>query len=191
MLAADVARLMDALDIAAAHVVGWSLGGLVGQQLAIDFPGRMRRLVLVNTFARLWPTSPHDALTLTRRLIVSTLLPMAATAHVVANDLFPRSDQAELRRAVLARIGINDAESYRHLIGAIRRFDSRRQLHRIQAPTLVITGERDVVVPRGCQQQLVSGIPKVKWQIVRGSGHATPIDQPNEFNRLVLDFLQR
>jgi 3-oxoadipate enol-lactonase len=67
--------------------------------------------------------------------------------------------------------------------------DSRPQLDRIAASTLLITGDRDVEVPPGCQQQFARGIRKVHWRFVRDSGHATPVDQPVEFNRLVLKFL--
>ncbi len=188
-LAADMAQMMDALHIASACIVGLSLGGLVGQQLAIDFPHKVDRLVLANTFARLWPTSLREAFILSRRAIVSSLLPIHTTARVVAADLFP-PDQAELRDAALGRVGDNDVPSYRQLVGAIRRFDTRKQLQRITAPTLVITGDRDNVVPRGCQQQLVAGIPNAQWVVVKDSGHATPIDQPEEFNRIVLEFLK-
>lgn len=188
-LAADVAAFMSALGLNAAHIVGLSLGGLVGQQLAIDFGARVQRLVLCNTFARLRPRSMQDAYTLGRRLAVSTLLPLDLNARVVAADLFPKPDQAPLRQAVLDRIGQNDRASYRYLVRAIARFDTRAQLARVRVPTLVITGERDRVVPRGCQQQLVRGLPQVQWRIVPDSGHATPIDQPEEFNRLVLEFL--
>jgi 3-oxoadipate enol-lactonase len=189
-LAADIAQLMEALQIERAHVLGLSLGGLVGQLLAVHFPQKVSKLILVNTFAHLWPTSLHEAYTLARRVVVSKFLPPQTTARVVARDLFPRIDQAALRAEVLSRIGANDMASYRYLVDAIRRFDSRPQLDRISAATLLITGERDAVVPRGCQQQLVRGIRKIQWHIVRDSGHATPVDQPEEFNRVVLDFLK-
>jgi 3-oxoadipate enol-lactonase len=189
-LAADVAQLLEALEIRQAHVLGLSLGGLVGQLLAIDFAEKVNRLVLVNTFAHLWPTSPRETYTLARRAVVSKFLPVRKTAKVVARDLFPKPDQTPWRDVVVERIGTNDDASYRYLVGAIRRFDSRAQLDRITASTLLMTGDRDAVVPRGCQQQLVRGIPKIKWHIVRDSGHATPVDQPEEFNRAVLEFLK-
>jgi pimeloyl-ACP methyl ester carboxylesterase len=189
-LAADIAGLMDRLDLAPAHIVGLSLGGLVGQQLAIDFPQKVNRLILVNTFAHLWPTSLRETYTLLRRAMTATLLPMRMAARIVAADLFPQPPQAELRRYAFDRVGANDLTSYRALIRAIRRFDTRPVLHRIHAPTLVITGDRDNVVPRGCQLQLVRGIPQVRWRLVRDSGHATPVDQPEEFNRLMLEFLK-
>jgi 3-oxoadipate enol-lactonase len=189
-LAADMAQLLDELNISAAHVLGLSLGGLVAQLLAIHFPQKVNKLILVNTFARLWPTSLHEAYILARRAMVSRFLPPGTTAKVVARDLFPRHDQAALRDEVLKRVGTNDVVSYRHLVAAIRQFDSRPQLNRIAAATLLITGDRDEVVPRSCQQQLVRGIRKVQWHIVRDSGHATPVDQPEEFNRVVLEYLK-
>jgi len=189
-LAADVAKLLDALEIPRAHVLGLSLGGLVGQVLAIDFAEKLNQLILVNTFAHLWPTSLRETYTLARRAIVSKFLSVPTTAKVVARDLFPRPDQTPWRAAVEERVGTNDEASYRHLVEAIRRFDSRTQLDRITASTLLITGDRDGVVPRGCQQQLVRGISKIQWHIVCDSGHATPVDQPEEFNRVVLEFLK-
>jgi 3-oxoadipate enol-lactonase len=189
-LAADVAQLLDVLEIRQAHVLGLSLGGLVGQVLAIDFAEKVNQLVLANTFAHLWPTSLREAYALARRAIVSKFLPVRTTAQVVARDLFPRPDQTPWREVVVERIGTNDEVSYRYLVAAIRRFDSRKQLDRITAATLLITGDRDAVVPRGCQQQLVRGISKIQWHIVRDSGHATPVDQPEEFNRAVLEFLK-
>lgn len=189
-LAADIAHLLTALSVERAHVLGLSLGGAVAQVLAIDFPEKVERLLLVNTFARLWPTSPHEGYVLGRRLLVTRFFPAAATARVVAHDLFPKPDQAAWRAEVLKRAGQTDAISYRYLVQAIRRFDVRHRLDRIAAATLVLTGDRDAMVPRGCQQQLVRGIPKVQWRLVRDSGHPTPLDQPEEFNRVVLNFLQ-
>ncbi len=188
-LAADVAKLLAALEIDTAHVLGLSLGGLVAQTLAIDFPEKVNQLVLVNTFAHLRPTSLRETYTLARRVVVSRFFPINTAARVVAHDLFPKPEQAPIRQVVLDRVGTNDATSYRHVVDAIRRFDTRRQLHQIRQSTLLITGDRDGVVPRSCQQQLVRSIPKVRWKIVRDSGHVTPIDQPEEFNRIVLEFL--
>jgi pimeloyl-ACP methyl ester carboxylesterase len=190
-LAQDMAALLAALDIPSTHIVGWSLGGLVAQQLALDFPAVVQRLVLVNTFAHLWPTNLRETFVLGRRVVTSLLLPIETTARVVAFDLFPKPDQSFLRERVMSRVGGNNQHEYRKYIRAVRSFDLRRQLSRIHAPTLVITGENDNVVPRGSQLQLVRSIPHAEWKLIQDSGHATPIDQPDEFNRVVMEFLQR
>lgn len=189
-LAQDIVELMIALEIQSAYIVGWSLGGLVAQQLAIDFPDRVQRLVLVNTFAHLWPTNVPETLILARRAVTSIFLPIQTTARIVAFDLFPKPDQAVLRDLVVSRVGGNNVHEYRNFIRAIHAFDLRRRLAHIQAPTLVITGEHDKVVPRGCQLQLVRSIPQAEWKLIQDSGHATPIDQPDEFNHVVMEFFK-
>ena len=64
-------ELLDALDISRVHLLGLSLGGLVGQVMAIDFAEQVNQLILVNTFAHLWPTSLRESYTLARRAVVS------------------------------------------------------------------------------------------------------------------------
>ncbi len=188
--AADVTALLDALSIDSAHVVGLSLGGLVAQQIAIDSPHRVRRLTLTNTFAHLLSGSVFEMARLLRRGAISLVLPLERSSQHVARGLFPYPHQAELRRLAAQRIVGNDRAAYRASIAAIRRFDSRRDLKRIIAPTLVITGERDRTVPRRRQRELAGGIRGARWEIIRDSGHATPLDQAEAYNDLLASFLK-
>ncbi len=73
---------------------------------------------------------------------------------------------------------------------AAARYDGRRDLGRIRAPTLVVAGLEDTVVPLRAKEELASGIPGARLITVPHSGHATPTDQPVVFNRLVLEFLE-
>lgn len=191
LFAADAAALLDALGVERAHVAGLSLGGLVAQQLAIDFPRRVRSLALINTFAHLLSGSALELARLLRRGLISLALPMGRNARLVARSLFPYPHQAELRRYAAQRLAQNDRAAYRASIAAIRRFDSRRHLGRIACPALIITGDRDRTVPFSRQRELAHGIRGARWEIVRDSGHATPIDQPDAFNSLLRAFLQR
>lgn len=190
LLASDVACLLDALSIDSAHVVGLSLGGLVAQQLAIDFPRRVLSLALINTFARLLSGNVRELARVLRRGFVSLVLPMRTNAQLIARGLFPQPHQAEMRRLAVQRIMTNDRAAYRAAIIAIRDFDSRRSLHRVTCPTLVVTGESDSTVPRARQRELAGGIRDARWEIIRDSGHATPIDQPAAFNALLRAFLR-
>jgi len=188
-MAADVAALLDALSIERAHVVGLSLGGLVAQRLAMAYPARVLSLALVNSFARLLTGSPRDVLRLLRRGLVSLVLPLRLSARYVARGLFPYPGQDALRRLAVQRVMANDPVAYRAVLIAIRSFDSRKDLWRIECPTLVVTGDRDGTVPRGRQHELAQGIRGARWVLLRDSGHAAPIDQPEAFNALLAGFL--
>jgi len=189
-LTRDVIGLMDALKIDRAHVVGLSLGGCVAQQLALDAPKRVRSLTLVNTFAHLEPDSPRHALMLVSRLGLLGLKGLPAQAEYVAARLFPKPEQAEFRQLAAERIAANEPATYRRLLFAVRAFDVRNRLHEIKRPTLVIAGDRDTTVPIKAKRLIAERIPGARMEIVADSGHATPIDQPEVFNRLVLSFIE-
>lgn len=189
LLASDVTALLDALAIESAHIVGLSLGGLVAQQLAIAAPRRVRRLALTNTFARLFSGNVVQMARLLRRGMISLLLPLERSAPRVAAGLFPLPHQVELRRLAAQRLADNDRRAYRASIAAIRRFDSRRDVHRIARPTLIVTGDRDDTIPRERQRDLAWRIHHARWEVIRDSGHATPIDQPDIYNELLVSFL--
>ena len=187
--AADVARLLQQIDAHPAHVLGISLGGAVAQQLALDFPELVRSLVLVNTAARFVSESWQQRLMGVRRLASVYLFGMERVAEAVAMKLFPKPEQAQLRRETVERIRNNDVAAYRATLWAIARFDVRARLGEIACPTLVVAGEADTTVPVESKRQLVERIAHSRLEIVANSGHATPVDQPEAFNRVVTRFL--
>jgi 3-oxoadipate enol-lactonase len=189
-LTSDVIGLLDALHVERVHVVGLSLGGCVTQQLALDAPSRVRSLTLVNTFAHLEPGNPRHALMLVFRLALLGVRGLPAQAHFVAARMFPKPGQEMLRKLAAERIASNDIATYRHLLLAIGAFDVRNRLGEIHCPTLVIAGDRDTTVPLYPKQVLAASIPGARFELVADSGHATPIDQPERFNQLVLGFVE-
>lgn len=189
-LSSDLAGLLDALSVNCAHVVGLSLGGCVAQQLALDMPARVRSLTLVNTFAHLEPGNPSHALMLVSRLALLGVRGLPAQAHFVAARMFPKPEQEMLRKLAAERIAANDIVTYRRLLLAAAAFDVRSRLGEITCPTLVIAGDRDTTIPLHPKQVLAASIPGARIKIVADSGHATPIDQPEVFNRLVLGFIE-
>ncbi len=187
--AADVASLLETLDHAPVHVVGLSLGGAVALQLSVDHPERVLSLLLVNAFARLRP-SPRRTLRGAVRLALLGLGRMDLLGRWVASGLFPSEDQAEMRRLVAARLKETSRRGYAQAIYAITRFDLRARLSAIQAPTLVVAGEEDTTVPLKAKVELAAGIPGARMVRIEGSGHATPIDAIERFNRVMLEFLE-
>ena len=185
----DVAALMDTLDTGPAHVVGLSLGGLVAQALAAEHPELVRSLVLVNTFARLRPEGLRGWLLFARRGLSLLGGGIEKQAQVIATSMFPRPDQDEIRQLVIERLSSNDPRAYRAAMWAALRFDGRRLAARIRVPTLVIAGDQDTTVSMTAKRELAAGIDGARLEIVAGSGHVTPIDDADEFNRLLVEFL--
>ncbi|HEY52387.1 MAG TPA: alpha/beta fold hydrolase [Caldilineae bacterium] len=186
-MAADVAVVLDAFEIDRAHFLGLSLGGCVAMQFAVDYPARVQRLVLVNTFARLQSTGIRS---LRQRLtrIYAALHDMDQLARYVATSLF---DDPEYQRITYERMRHNDLGAIRRTMIALMRFNLLDQLHRIQAPTLVLVGDRDKTVPLRCATDMMARLPSAQMRVIADAGHALPYDQPEAFVDAVLDFLAR
>lgn len=180
--------LLDGVGDRSAHFIGLSLGGAVALQCALDFPDRVRSLVLVNSFARLRSGAVGAGRGLLRLLLV-LLAPMRWVGDWVAAGLFPGAEQAALREAAAARLASNPRRAYRAALYAAARFDVRPRLWEVSCPTLIVAGDRDRTVPLTAKHELTKGIPGARLAVVPDSGHATPLDQPQAFNDLLLRFL--
>jgi pimeloyl-ACP methyl ester carboxylesterase len=145
---------------------------------------------LVNTFARFDPGAPGNAIPLGIRLGVLSVLGLPAQARFVAARMFPKPEQAQLRILAAERIASNDLATYIRLLLAIGVFNVTRRLGEITCPTLVIAGDRDTTVPLRAKKFLAEHIRGARFELVADSGHATPIDQSEAFNRLVMNFVE-
>jgi pimeloyl-ACP methyl ester carboxylesterase len=192
-MAEEVAALLDDLQIPSAHVVGLSMGGCIAQQLALSHPNRVRSLVLVNTFAKIRPAGLGGLRRFFQRMWAVQFGAMRDVGVPLLNALFPKPEQAELRRLGVERFLANNASKdvYRAVLRATVAFDSRRELHRIACPTLIVAGDRDLTVPLACKHELHRLIPNSQLTLIPDSGHATPIDQHERFNELLVGFFQR
>jgi 3-oxoadipate enol-lactonase len=190
LFAADVVALLRRLDLAPAHILGLSLGGLVAQQLAMDHAEMVRSLVLINTFPGLWlpPIGVFSTL-LRRRGAVFHPRDMAAAAAEVADALFPSPSLSLLKEWTERRIAANDPDAYFRSTLAVVRFQPGRRLDRVRCPTLIIAGEADRVVPRVYQERLRNRLPHAEFVSIPDSGHASNIDHPDVVNEAVLTFL--
>ncbi|MBN1303574.1 MAG: alpha/beta fold hydrolase [Anaerolineales bacterium] len=188
-VASELVELLDELKTGAVCLVGLSLGGVVAQQFAIDFPAMLQRLVLVSTFAVLRPENLSQWSYFIQRAAIVHLLGIKAQAEIVAGRVFPGDHQETLRRMVIEKISGSDPRAYRAAMRSLGIFDSRRKLARIKVPTLVISGEEDSTVSPARQQVLVDGIPNARYVVIPNAGHAVNIDQHEMFNQAVLEFI--
>ncbi|GAB4484401.1 MAG: alpha/beta hydrolase [Anaerolineales bacterium] len=188
-VAADLAALLRELETGPAHVVGLSMGGVIAQQFALDYPDLTRKLVLVSTFSVLRPNNLSQWLYFFERLVVVHLVGLEQQSKIVARRVFPSPDQETLRQMAAAQIARADPRAYRAAMRHLGLFDSRRRLKEIRVPTLVITGASDTTISPARQKILADGIPGARQVIVSGGGHAVAIDQAQAFNQVLLGFL--
>lgn len=189
-VAAQMAALLEELGTGPAHVVGISMGGVLAQQLALDFPRLVRRLALISAFAVLRPATPGGWLYFLQRFLLVNTLGLAAQARFVAQRLFPEPQHEQLRRIFVDIVSNADQRAYRRAMLSLGLFDSRKRLGEISAPTLIVTGADDTTVPPVRQRLLAEAIPGARQTLVPAAGHALTVDRAEEFNRLLLDFLQ-
>ena len=189
-VAGQMAGLLEELGSCPVHVVGLSMGGVIAQQFVLDFPHLTKKLVLVSAFSALRPETLGGWAYFVRRAATVLMLGQKAQAQVVARRLFPDPKDLELREMFIAVVGRADPRAYRQAMTALGLFDSRKRLHEIQAPTLVITGADDSTVSPARQKLLAQGIPGARQVIIPDAGHAVSVDQAEKFNQTLLEFLQ-
>ncbi len=168
-VAGQLASTMDQLGIERASVVGHSMGGLIAGGLAADYPGRVHRLILVDAaFLSLDRAAvrPVSGPAVTLRWTAPSLLPVA-----IADGL--RAGPARLADATIQ----------------LARVDWRRKLPLVEAPTLVIWGEHDMICPIAIGRLIVATIPGSRLLVVEGAAHNPMWERADIFNREVLGFL--
>ncbi len=185
---ADLKALLDALGIARAHVVGLSMGGVLAQQFALEYPERLDRLVLVSTFARLRPGSLREWLVSLFRLVQVFTVGPEAQAKTLPGEIFPEDEEARLM--LQKHIRQADPRAYRAAMIALGPLDNSGRLGEIQAPTLVVTGLADTIVPQKNQAELAQKIPHSRWLRIPGAGHGLIATHIEAFNPALVAFLE-
>jgi 3-oxoadipate enol-lactonase len=187
---AQMSGLLEELGTGPVHVVGLSMGGVIAQQFALDFPQLTQKLVLVSTFSVLRPETLGGWGYFAQRAAAVLLLGLKAQTQVVARRLFPDPQDQALREMFIAIVSRSDPRAYRKAMLSLGLFDSRKRLGEIQSPTLVVTGADDSTVSPGRQKILLEGIPGARQVVIPEAGHAVTVDQAEKFNQALLDFLK-
>ncbi|WP_425916124.1 alpha/beta fold hydrolase [Pseudomonas sp. GWSMS-1] len=186
--AEDVAALIEHLQLPQVHLVGISMGGMIGFQLGVDHPELLKSLCIVNSGPEVKAKRPRDYIEIAKRWSLSRLLSLDTIAKALGKLLFPKPEQAELRQKILQRWPQNDKRAYLASLDAIIGWGVRERLSRISCPTLVITADRDYT-PVAQKQAYVDELPNARLLVIEDSRHATPLDQPEHFNSSLLAFL--
>jgi 3-oxoadipate enol-lactonase len=188
-LASDLARLLDHLHIDSAAVLGYSQGGAVAQQVALDYPTRCTRLVLACTYA-------FNMATVRERIeghLVPVLLKVLGM-RTFARLVISRGLKQVGRERAQWVTGLIAEQDGRLMAAAWREamaFDSRHRLAEIKCPTLVVAGSADDAVPLHHAQMLHAGIAGSKLVVIDGGDHALIWARPGDFVNAVDEFLDQ
>lgn len=204
-MADDTIGLMDHLGIDKAHILGASMGGLIAQEVAINYPERVGKLILAVTFTGLPSNAERvgEVAEIASEVLKAWGIPQDFRDEDVTSldavGLLSRIITLAFNRRLYRMILVPMAKPYarwvgsKNIMGQMKAFvDSSTldRLHTIQAPTLVMPGTEDKLLPPRSSDLIASRIPNAKLVKVEGGSHAFLVEMRGSFNKEVLDFLK-
>jgi 3-oxoadipate enol-lactonase len=190
LLAEDALALMDGLHFEKAHWVGLSMGGMIGQAMALKHPERIMSLALCDTAAAL----PADAQAVwTDRIRTAREKGLAHLVDGTMERWFTASylslNPPEVRRIREIFIA-TPVDGYIGCSEAIRGLDHLERLHKIDAPTLILVGSEDQGTPVSASEAMKERIRNARLCVIPSAAHLSNIEQAEVFNRNLLAFLK-
>jgi len=190
MFADDALHLMLALEFRYVHVVGLSMGGMIGLQMALDAPKFVRSLVVANS----GPYVPQDTfqqkMEIFQRKILFRLFSMRRIGEVIGARLFPEPHEERLLEMFVDRWAENDKRAYMDATESLLKWDVRDRLPEIGCPVLVLASELDYT-PVEAKQEYMKSLKKSELVVIPGARHAVAKSAPEAFNKAVLAFLNK
>lgn len=192
--AGDLAALLAYLEWKRTHVLGVSMGGFIAQEFALQYPDHLDKLVLVATGfggKNMVPVSPEAARAMLPNPELSPEERMRRGMRIAyGNQSWPDEHPEEFEQIITWRLEHPqppEATTAQFMAGLA--FDMEARLNRIQAPTLVMTGTRDRVVPPKNAELLAHAIPGARLDVIPDAGHLVFIEEAERFNHDVIAFL--
>ncbi len=192
-LAKDAIALLDALSIDECHFVGLSMGGFIGQRIAINHPERLSSLILLETSAD--PEDPKSAPQYRKLISAIRWLGMKRVSKKVMPIMFGNTFLTDKARkseckAWLAKIQDNHKVGVtKATMGVIEREGVYDQLGSITTPTLIVVGDEDVATPYEKSERMHFAIVGSKFAVIKGAGHTATVEEPEQVNTVIRKFL--
>jgi pimeloyl-ACP methyl ester carboxylesterase len=187
-LAHDVDAVLTHLKATPAHLVGWSLGGMVAFELAAASPSQVASLVIINSGPDWRPKSALQRLAVQLRGSVTAVFGPKPMARVIARKLFPHPEQAPLRAQHIERMGRNDKRTYAALLAAFVGWSIADRLPSLTMPTLAVASDGDYTSVAS-KEAWVKMMPKGQLLVVPNSRHALPLEDPARLSDIVSTFV--
>jgi len=192
LFADDTAGLMDALKISRAHVLGISMGGMIAQELILNYPEKVEKLVLCSTFCggpkavqpsqeALAPLADRGGLS--QEEIARLTIPLLFTEDFIKKN----PDLVELTVQQILKAPIS-TEAFMQQANAIAEFNTYDRLSQIRTPTLILHGKQDILVPPENGSILAKAIPNAKLVYFKNSAHGLT-EEMEKMIPILLDFL--
>ena len=196
-MADDAAALITQLQLGSTYVMGWSMGGFIAQELAVRHPALVKKLILVATSpggSANVSAAPEILALLMRDTNESVEARVRRTAPLIVAPGYYDAHPEDLDRSVAHSLELPiTLERYQRQLGAVMTHmggDMPARHHQIVAPTLVIHGDYDPLVPYPNGQYLAAHIPGARLSTYPNVGHLPPIEATERFNREVVEFLR-
>lgn len=185
--AAQLLALLDALAVARTHCVGFSMGGAVALELALQAPSRISRLATINSLPSYRPDTWRKRLELHGQLGLVRLLGLRRSAALVGRRLFPHPHQQAMRERVQQVLATYPKSTYVGQARALAGWCSRERLSGFALPMLMLSAEHDYTPLE--EKQAWARQLGAELRMVRGSRHGTPFDAIAATNAALLHFL--
>ncbi|PVY83815.1 pyrimidine utilization protein D [Pantoea ananatis] len=192
-MADELAGLLNALNISRCHLVGHALGGIMGLHLALRYPALLQSLVVINGWTVL-NSQTRRCFDVRRNLLLNS----GVDAYVQAQPLFLYpGDWLSEHEAFLQEerqhqvANFQGMENLLHRLQALMDYDLTTSLKGVIAPTLALSAKDDLLVPWSCSADLASRLPHGEHLQMGYGGHAMSVTDPDTFNPILLDWLQR
>lgn len=193
-MAEDAATLLGHLGVERAHVVGLSLGALIGQELAINHPTLVDRLAMIGAAARVRPKPMGIWLDMWVQVCERGLDPAGIALWLMPWFLTPAfmRNHEQVAAAIDQMLADPFPAPVHGIAGqaaAVRNHDASARLREITAPTLVLVGADDIVTPVADAEALAAGIPGARLLVLPRGGHVPQLEDPDAVWDAVLAFL--
>lgn len=188
-LAADAARLIDELAGEPVVWVGLSMGGFIGQELALRHPDKVKGLVLANTTVGYNPAGREAIAERIATIDAHGLQAISTgTMHRFFSEAF-RTNQAAAVARHQRLLEATDPEGYTACAAAICEADFSGKLHKVRVPSLVISGSLDASLPADTALALARAIPGAQLVTLQGCAHLSAVEQPQAFAEVLGEFV--